>query len=253
MKKNYNGQTVLNDTDGNNKRSLHYLDRHNVQCKNGYSLQSFRLVGKGNKIQYKFKCTETRCLKRLSYKSPTKNMGANETRYLPRLVVKIPKSHQVITGFKFQRTSGNNFHYKINYCLLDHSKPKNPKKNNNKKIAPKLSNLPKKNKDLPIVRPFTPAANLAIANGNKFCAKNCVINHSNRQKQCMIGNSQYNCKRCTINPSINDPEKRMVCESLCNGILPKNPCSFFGYTNGKVKNIEGNILKKYGIKLVRIG
>ena len=77
MKKSYNGATNLNATDGNKKRSLHYLDRHNVQCKNGYSLQSFRLVRNGSKIQYKYKCTETKCSKRLAYKSATKNMGSN--------------------------------------------------------------------------------------------------------------------------------------------------------------------------------
>lgn len=255
MKKSYSAKTRINDTDRNIKRSLHYLDRHNVQCKNGYSLQSFGLKNKGNKIFYSYKCTETQCSKRLTYKSSTKNMGANETKFLPRLVVKVPKSHQVLTGFKFQRTRGNDFHYIINYCILDHSKKKKPKNNKKpakKKNTPKVSNLPKpKNDDLPTVAPLTPAADLAIKKGNEFCAKHCVLNNANRVKQCMIGARQYNCKRCTIDPKINNPEKQMICEALCNAILPNNPCGFYGYTNGKKKNMSSWVLKKYGLKLIR--
>lgn len=247
MKKSYTDHTKFNDVDANRQKSLHFLDRHNVQCKNGYSLQSFQLVTKENKIQYKFKCAETRCKKRVSYKSPTKDMGGNETKFLPSLVVKTPTPNQVLTGFKFQRTKGNQFHYIINYCDLDNSKIKKKEKISNK---PKLPSLPRGEPD-PVVPPMSPSADLAVKNGNKFCAKNCVINKSYRIKQCMVVSNKFNCKGCTINPKINNPSKKFLCESLCNAVLPNNPCTFFGYINGKIKNVDKSLLNKFNLQLIR--
>lgn len=271
-KKSYNAHTKINDTDVNKNRSLHYLDRHNVQCRNGYTLQRVqlatgsKLIKEKNtqvphlekKIQYQFTCIETGCSKRVSYKSPTQNMGANETKNLPKLVVKIPKSHQVLTGFKFQRTAGNSFHYITNYCVLDHRRKPKPKRlskpriSGPKKAAPKVPKLPTKPKELPpVVAPLTPAADLAKSVGDKFCAANCVPNPLNRQRLCQVGAGRFRCKRCTISPKVNSPEKRMICEALCNGIMPANPCTFFGWVNNAVKDIDGSVMRKYKMSLIR--
>ena len=269
-KKTYQDHTKINDTDVNKNRSLHYLDRHNVQCKNGYTLQRVqlatgsKLIKEKNtqvphlekKIQYQFTCIETQCSKRIAYKSPTQNMGANETKNLPKLVVKIPKSHQVLTGFKFQRTAGNSFHYITNYCVLDHSRKPKPKKQprqaKGKKPTPSVPKLFTKPKELPpVVAPLTPAADLAKTVGDKFCTANCVPNPLNRERLCQVGVNRMRCKRCTISPKVNSPEKRMICEALCNGIMPANPCTFYGWVNNAVKDIDGSVLRKHGIKLIR--
>merc|ERR1711957_754741 len=131
----------LNATDGTKIKSLHYLDRHNVQCKNGYSLQSFQLKRSGTKIHYKYKCTETKCSKRSTLTTVSKNMGGNETKFFPQLLAKIPKFHHVLTGFHFHRRHGNYFHFKVHYCELNH-KFKTPKKG--KKPAKKPTKNPAK-------------------------------------------------------------------------------------------------------------
>jgi len=258
-KKSYPSATKLNSLDVNRKRSLHYLDRHNVQCKAGYSLNRVQLF-RGTKaknqhmmIHYRFRCIETQCSKRISYKSPTQNMGANETKFLPKLIVKIPKSHQVLTGFKFQRTAGNTFHYITNYCVLDHKRKPKAKKpvKKGKKPTPSLPKLPKSKELPPVVAPLTPAADLAVLVGNKFCKANCVINKNNRQRFCQVGQNRYKCKRCTVNAKVTSPEKRMICEALCNSVMPSNPCTFFGWVNNAIKDIDGSVLRKYSIKLIR--
>ena len=304
--KSYEGTTKANATDGNKKRSLHYLDRHSVQCKNGYSLQSFGLKQQGNQIFYKFKCTETKCSKRTTYKTPSPNMGQNETKFYPRLMAKAPKFHQVITGFRFHRQRGNDFHYHVSYCVLNH-KFKTPKKPKGKKLGkkprrpngrkpagkgkkprrptgrkptgrrpaggrptgrrggrpngrpngrpiPQIGNLPGANpynEDLPTVMALTPAANLAVGKGNKFCSQNCVVNMARRTRLCLLGNKTYNCKRCVINPTKNDAMANNICSTVCDSVGFNRPCEFFGYYNGSKKNVSGAALKKFGLALIR--
>lgn len=267
MKKSYWGTTKWNATDRNKKRSLHYLDRHHVQCKNGYALQSFGLKRSGNRIQYKYKCAETRCKKRSFYYGKPANTGSNQTRYYPRFLVKIPKSHHVITGFHYQRTRGTTFRYKTYYCELNHKFPKKkkapkkkPAKKPAKKPVPKVSPLPAgpagpapgpHKDDIPTVAALTPAANLAVAKGSKFCAKHCVVNMARRTRQCLLGNKAYDCKRCVINPTKNNAMINSICETVCDSVGFKKPCEFFGYYNGAKKNVNGAALKKYGLALIR--
>merc|ERR1711957_224963 len=103
--------------------------------------------------------------------------------------------------------------------------------------------------DLPTVAALTPAANLAIKTGNKFCKTNCVT----RTKTCLLKGKMNDCKRCTINPKMkSDKPKTIVCESLCNAILPSKGCMFYGYFNGKIKtDVNSKLLNKFKLKLIR--
>lgn len=287
MTKSYSATTNWNATDKDKRKSLHFLDRHDVQCKNGYSLQTFGLKRKGNSIQYQYKCIETRCSKRSSYNTSPKNMGSNQLRYYPRLLVKIPKTHHVITGFKFQRQKGTDFFYKINYCELNHKFPDSGKGkantkgkgkkgiNNNKgkgkgkkpnpspprnRPIPKVTPLPSTTSsasspayplEIPTVLALTKLADVAIKNGNIFCAKHCIVNMARRTRQCLIGGKAYDCKRCVINPMKNDAMINSICENVCDSVGFKRPCEFFGYLNGSRKNVNPAALKKYGLSLIR--
>lgn len=114
-------------------------------------------------------------------------------------------------------------------------------------------NKKKYDDDFPTVMALSPEADLAVKIGNKFCSENCVTDLGKRTKTCILNNKPSDCKRCTINPKFKkDKQKTQVCENFCNGILPSKPCNFYGYFNGKLKKaINGNILKKFKLQLIR--
>jgi hypothetical protein len=107
--------------------------------------------------------------------------------------------------------------------------------------------------DFPSVAPLSPAAVIAVKNGNKFCSTNCVTNFAVRTKTCIFEKKAQDCKRCDINPKIKkDKSIKTICENLCNAILPSKPCNFYGYFNGKLKkNVAPALLNKFNLKLIR--
>ena len=107
--------------------------------------------------------------------------------------------------------------------------------------------------DLPTVAPLTPAADLAIKTGNKFCATNCVTNFQVRTRSCLLKKKISDCKRCTINPKMKSNKKKTIlCEQLCNAILPSKGCMYYGYFNGMIKTgISAKLLNKFKLKLIR--
>ena len=106
--------------------------------------------------------------------------------------------------------------------------------------------------DIPTVAALTPAANIAVAKGSAFCAKNCVVNFARRTRSCLVGNKSYDCKRCVMNPKLKmNPFANNICENICDSVGMKRPCDFFGYHNGGKKKISGAALKKFGLALIR--
>lgn len=49
-------ETLMNDTDKNERQSTDYLDRHKISCDEGNVLRSFALHRKDHKINYKYTC-----------------------------------------------------------------------------------------------------------------------------------------------------------------------------------------------------
>jgi hypothetical protein len=125
--KTYIGKTRPNATDGNKKKSANYLDRHHVNCRNGYALQQFKLQRQQSNIFYSYTCTEAQCKVRQRTYTKWQSGGNNEVIYLDRQEVRM-EAHTVITGFKLETKygGGSKFRYAIDYCMLKH--PKKTKK-----------------------------------------------------------------------------------------------------------------------------
>jgi hypothetical protein len=108
--------------------------------------------------------------------------------------------------------------------------------------------------DFPTVAPLSKELALSVENGNKFCASNCVIDeNSSRIRTCLFENKALKCRKCTNNPlSKPDNSINMICKRFCNGILPSQPCNFYGYFSGKLKEkINFELLKKFNLKLLK--
>lgn len=86
--------------------------------------------------------------------------------------------------------------------------------------------------------------------GKIFCLENCVIDAIAREKNC-FDQKMTKCKRCTINPTIEDKEKKDICEAICNSKAQENVCDFYGYLNNKKKDFPIAILSKYGIEVTK--
>merc|ERR1712166_1417565 len=102
-----------------------------------------------------------------------------------------------------------------------------------------------------IPAPLDPKQAAAAAKGTKFCAANCVIDHSKVQKKCLVGSKLTPCKRCTGKPTNKDAGMKGVCEIVCNANLPASPCDFYGYLNNQKKKTNLTLLAKYGLSILR--
>jgi hypothetical protein len=111
----YQTETGWNWTAGNKSRSANYLDRHNVQCQNGYALQQFRLGRNGDYINYRFRCVRVECENYQSTQTGRTADGGHETIYLDRQDVRL-RGNEVMTGFKLNSNGG--YWYTVNYCTL---------------------------------------------------------------------------------------------------------------------------------------
>jgi len=117
---------------------------------------------------------------------------------------------------------------------------------------PKLSNQPKDAvmKCMEVDKPLPPPFVDAKKKGKLFCLTNCVIDKTAREKNCYEKKIEK-CKRCTINPTLNDKEKKDICEAVCNSRTNENVCDFYGYMNNKKKDYPVAVLSKYGIEITK--
>ena len=52
----YTASTQWNEIDGNQSKSINYLDRHDVSCKDGYGLRKIQLKRNNDNIGYEYTC-----------------------------------------------------------------------------------------------------------------------------------------------------------------------------------------------------
>jgi hypothetical protein len=98
----YTRSTSLNDIDNNPFASVHYLDRHGVQCDEGSVLQRFKYIrGNDNKIKYEYTCIKVRsyCQTRYTEKSI---MGSKSTFDLTKQKVTGGFADAAIRGFRLK-------------------------------------------------------------------------------------------------------------------------------------------------------
>lgn len=253
----YEDQTKPDIISKKKNNSANYLDRHLIQCKEGYALQQFQLARSGpTDIYYKFRCVKVICGNIESMETEKKSAGGFETVYLDRQDIRV-KENEVITGFKLI-SENSNFSYKVNFCKMTNEKPKIPEgvknalkviqnkaaKNNVTPIAPKT---PSDNNPLPI-KP----KDLKIA-GRNFCEQNCEYNPAGSKKKCQKNSQEFICRRCSVNKmNSNDNDKKMICEKYCDSAEGKeSKCDFYGYMNNQRKNVALALLKKYGLELLK--
>lgn len=113
------------------KASTHYLDRHFVNCPDGYGLQQFKLNRNpinNTKINYTYTCVEAKikgdCIEALTKEAPGSNdKGEKLTYYLESQNIKL-NATQILKGFVLNNRYEKNgylsfFTYKYVYCNLD--------------------------------------------------------------------------------------------------------------------------------------
>lgn len=130
----YDEKTVDNDTNENDRASIHYLDRHQILCHDGHALQSFKLErspGDPKKIYYSFKCIKViNCVDKKTNDTQETDGGDKLNIYLDRQIIQL-EENTVLIGFKLNsRFEGNKafLRYTITTCRLDDFNNKN---NNN--------------------------------------------------------------------------------------------------------------------------
>jgi hypothetical protein len=114
-----NKTTSYNSTSG--KKSVNYLDRHNVNCPTGTLLKSFKLQRSGSKIRYAYSCTpaKTLCCKNVS--TGKTDMGNKSFFYLDRQrSVGVEGSNKwAMKGFRLQSNySPDKIYYKYELCQV---------------------------------------------------------------------------------------------------------------------------------------
>lgn len=226
----YNDKTPLNIVGGNHSKSAHYLDRHRLQCKDGYALQRFQLKRDGNNIYYSYKCISVNCGEKKNFETPRTSDGGYETIYLDRQDVRV-RTNEVITGFKLFSKEGH-FYYEVNYCVL---------------TAP-VAPIPEKQTDPKPVNP-TPTLSAKEKRQN-FCKNNCVFNPNGQKKKCKLTSGEFICRRCTTKQTVTDLDIKKGCETFCDSKGNDDlTCAFYGFMNNLQKTFDANILKKLDISL----
>ena len=119
----YNDQTRWNDTDGNERTSTNYLDRHDVRCRGGYALQQFKLIRNGRQIAYQYRCVQINsqnCVSARTNESWGNRNHSYENIYLDRQNVNAGDG-RALTQFKLNsnyRNGGVFYTYEITHCQL---------------------------------------------------------------------------------------------------------------------------------------
>jgi len=116
--------TPFNDLDSNHKRTLIYLDRHNVFCESNQILKSFTMEGQGNKIRYVYECVEAEVQNCVTHRTSDNAIGDSlgELIFLDRHTIGATNSASiwsVLQSFRLARnasdTSGSSDSGKIFY------------------------------------------------------------------------------------------------------------------------------------------
>jgi len=214
----YDDKTKENIIGKDEHKSANYLDKHDVQCKKGYALQGFKLNRSGKKIYYSYRCVEVSCGNKLTKTTNPTDDGGFSTIYLDRQNVSVGKD-EIITGFKLI-SKDRNFQYEINYCKLT--------------------------KDVPL--PEIPKEILSKEKSSDFCKENCQSNPNGERKKCKFEDNLFICRRCEIKSSINDSDKKIICETFCDSKENDDKtCIFFGFMNDSKKIVDPKILQKFGL------
>jgi len=270
------GKTIQKKTDENilaknNKKSVNYLDRHDIKCKKGYALQEFKLNSSGKNIFYSYTCVEVNCGKIETENTKAQGDQGYETKALEIHDVRVT-SDFVITGFKLV-SKNSRFYYEVRKCKLGGGKnpvvqPKpqpvvQPKPVVQPVVQPKPIVQPVV-QPKPIVQPVeTPQER-----GMRFCKENCQDNVSGKLHNCRLykQTTTFKCRRCSIargliitspafGKSQDSPAIKSVCETFCSAPdLEKTnkQCVFYGFLNlEKKNNFDINILNKFGLKIRR--
>lgn len=123
----YESSTPINLTEKENKKnkSVNFLNRHNIECKNNYVLQRFKLIKHMDKIHYIFRCVKANCNGNDNVKTNDVEVGKYDLENFKDLKFLI-KENQAIKGFQLnviESLWSNKYEYSINYCTLDDKLP----------------------------------------------------------------------------------------------------------------------------------
>jgi hypothetical protein len=114
--------TSNNDVAGDDQHSAHYLDRHNLQCDDGYAMRSFKQTRSGNQIGYSFTCCAATFESCTSLTTQQTDQGDRTTFYLDRQNVDAG-DRSVFKKIKLN-TSNSKFSYDITKCVFAATKKK---------------------------------------------------------------------------------------------------------------------------------
>ena len=98
----YEDNTPWNDVDGDERKSVHFLDRHRVQCKIDHVLRAFsvqRSPRPNNFIRYSFKCCKTAYINKNTNRFDKTDLGNFNTFYLDRQRISLGPD-EVLSAFK---------------------------------------------------------------------------------------------------------------------------------------------------------
>jgi hypothetical protein len=107
--------TTSNVVNSDYFHSINYLDRHTLDCSDGYAIRKVQLIKSGSQIYFSYSC----CKASLNYCSynETKNedRGDKSTHYLDRLEVNAG-NFRVLKGFKFNSSGDEQMNYSYTSC-----------------------------------------------------------------------------------------------------------------------------------------
>ena len=98
----YEDYTPWNDIDGNEHKSVNFLDRHKPQCKIDYVLKAFGITRSPrpeNLIRYTFTCCKADYVSKYNNRYDKTDLGNYNTYYLDRQIVSLGPD-EVLSGFK---------------------------------------------------------------------------------------------------------------------------------------------------------
>jgi len=154
----YNTSTPWSDTGKNERSSANFLDRHFVLCKPGYALQQFKLMRKGKKVSYNYRCARANLSDCKSH-TTKKSFGNKvyQSFYLDRQSILV-RAGRVLTNFKLISSyqKGVAF-YQYNYSSCQLNPPSIFQKPKIIAPIPQLPQIHNTKNNIPINQPSTKA------------------------------------------------------------------------------------------------
>jgi hypothetical protein len=108
--------TPQNDTDGNERRSVDYLDRHDIRCDDGTVIRQFKLGRNGRQIFYEYTCCKAQVQPSVGGSSNSSDKGDRSNFYLDRQPVDA-REFNVMNRIKLETPPGQ-YRYSISYNTL---------------------------------------------------------------------------------------------------------------------------------------